>query len=434
MRHFNVLAGELPVPNGRDVPDVGDMFSTKRARRRAATALVSAVAALGLGGCGSTLGGRTAASHGAGASFEHVGGQPFGVAVTRDGRYAFVDVVTGRVLVYAIRGASVPRLIRSISVPGEAVGNSLTRDGRLLLVANGRGATVVSVARAEGGLAHPVLGTLTPSAAAQLRAGGAIETASSADGGYVFVSLEGGTPGGRIAVYRIGSTTTPRVGPADYVGSVTLGLAVVGSALSPDGRYLYVTSEIARRPTAPLFRTGETLAQRIKSRSQARFPDGTLSVIDVATAEHDPSQAVLATVPAMQQPVRVAVSPDGSIVWVTARASDRLLAFSAEKLRTDPAHALLDSVRVGTAPVGVAVSHDGSRVIVADSDRFSARGAHAAITLVDARAALGHRSAVSATFPAGQFPREIAVEPDGGVLITNFASDQLELIDAARTH
>jgi DNA-binding beta-propeller fold protein YncE len=238
---------------------------------------------------------------------------------------------------------------------------------------------------------------------------------------------------GVIAVYRIGSTSAPRLGPGDYVGAIALGSAVVGSALSPDGRYLYVTSELGGPGPAQLheslFSRGETLAQRIKAgnRAQALEPDGTISVISVATAEHDPARAVLATAPAMQQPVRVAVSPDGSVVWVTARASDRLLAFSAAKLRTDPARALLAEIRVGTAPVGVAAAADGN-LIVADSNRFDATGAHAAITIVAARAALAHRPAIIATLPAGLFPREIAVEPDGVALVSNFASDQLEAI------
>lgn len=396
-------------------------------------ALAGVMAAVVLGACGAASKRLTALRAGADVSFQHVAGPPFGVVATRDGRYAFLDLLPGRVLVYATRGSSAPRLIRSISVPGEAVGSSLSRDGRLLLIADGQGATVVSVARAERGTPHPVLGTVTPPASAHLHAAGAIETASSADGRYVFVSLEYGQPDGAIAVYRIGSTAAARFGASDYVGSITLGLAVVGSVLSPDGKYLYVTSELAHRPVAQkLGQAGQTPAQRIKSRSQPRLPNGSLSVIDVAIAERDPAHAVVATASAMRQPVRVAVSPSGAVVWVTARASDRLLAFSAAQLVTDSAHALLASVRVGTAPVGVAVSANGNRVIVADSDRFNSRGTHPAVTVVDAHAALSRRPAILATLAAGQFPREIAVEPDGVALVSNFASNQLETIDIPR--
>jgi DNA-binding beta-propeller fold protein YncE len=75
-------------------------------------------------------------------------------------------------------------------------------------------------------------------------------------------------------------------------------------------------------------------------------------VISVAEAERDPARAVRATVPAGCSPVRVVVSADGRTVWVTARESDDLLAFSAGSLLNDPSHALLAVVPVGEAPVG----------------------------------------------------------------------------------
>lgn len=399
------------------------------------------IAALGLGGCGSGHRPATGANKRVPTSFQTVPGSPFGVVTTADGRYAFVDLVGGRLLVYSVAGF-VPHLIRTIDVPGEAVGSSLTHDGRLLLIANGRGATVVSVARAERGAPDPVLGTVSPPPAAHLQAEGGIETASSAEGHYVFVSLEYGSPGGVIAVYKLGSATAPRFGPDDYAGAITLGDAVVGSALSPNGHYLYVTSEVARQSPAQLKATRARIlrlspAQRrrlIQSGSVAGLePEGTLSVISVHAAEHDPAHAVIATVPALYEPVRVAVSPDGSIVWVTARASDRLLAFSAARLLTNPARALLAAVQVGTAPVGLAVFDYGDRLIVADSNRFNAPGAHAALTVVNANAALRHRPALVATVRSGEFPRELAVERTGTVvLVSNFASDQLEAINLAR--
>jgi DNA-binding beta-propeller fold protein YncE len=309
-------------------------------------------------------------------------------------------------------------LVRTIQVPGIALGCSLTADGRLLLVANdGQGAAVLNVARAESGGPDPVLGTLSPPAGAHLHASGAIETASSADGRYVFVSLEYGPSGGVVAVYDLGSSSAPRFGPSDYKGAIRLGDAVVGSALAPSGRYLYVTSEIASQAgTSP----------------SAIHSNGTLSVINVAIAEHNPAHAVLRTVPALSQPVRVAVSPDGSVIWVTARGSNRLLAFSIAKLLSDPTRSRLANVSVGTSPVGVAVFGDGGRVIVANSDRFNQKGAHASLTVVNGEAALDHKPAVIATLTAGQFPREMAVERGGTVvLVTNFASDQLEAVDVS---
>ena len=383
---------------------------------RLAALAACAVAVLGLAGCGGGHGSSPVSRGSAEESFRSLPEPPFGVVTTRDGSYAFVDLIGGRVAVYSVAGF-VPRLIRTIRVPGDAVGSSLTRDGRLLLVASGQGAVVVSVTRAERGAPHAVLGTLSPPRGVHLPADGAIETASSPDGRYVFVSLEYGRPGGAVAVYDLGADAAPRFNPDDYVGATTLGLSVVGSALSPDGRYLYVVSEVARQSPAQL-RAVRSRIRRLRSNPRGRqlirsggfagvVPDGTLSVVSVAAAEHDPAHAVIATVPALQQPVRVAVSPDGSVVWVTARASNRLLAFSAARLLSDPAHAVLADVAVGTAQVEVALYDHGDRVIVADSNRFDARGAHAALTVVNATAALAHRpGAVIATLRSGHlFPR-----------------------------
>jgi DNA-binding beta-propeller fold protein YncE len=313
-------------------------------------------------------------------------------------------------------------LVRTIAVPGVALGSSLTRDGRLLLVADDRGAEVVSVAGAEKGSPDPVLGSLQTPASAPGRENGAIETASSASGRYVFVSLEYGTPRGAIAIFRLAAGAIPHVSPRDYVGLVRLGQAVVGSALSPNGQDLFVTSESAEG--APRLPPG-TLSERGN--------DGSLSEIAVGAAERSPPRAVLASVFAGHQPVRVAVSNSGAVLWVTARADNRLLAFSAHRLVTDPSHALLATVKVGTAPVGLALFDHDRRIIVADSDRFNTRGARAALTIVNTHAALSHKPATIASLRSGLFPREIAIDqPNDLALITNFGSDQLETVRLGR--
>ncbi len=129
------------------------------------------------------------------------------------------------------------------------------------------------------------------------------------------------------------------------------------------------------------------------------------------------------------------VSGDGRTVWVTARASDELLAYSAAKLTSDPAHALLATVGVGEAPVGLALAHGGSWVVVADSNRFQASGANSSLTVVDASAALAHRPAIVGTIPAGSFPREMSLEGNNStLLIANWASGQLEAVDTTPSH
>ena len=141
---------------------------------------------------------------------------------------------------------------------------------------------------------------------------------------------------------------------------------------------------------------------------------------------------MVATVDAGCSPVRVITSPDGRVVWVTARGSDRLLGFSAARLLTDPGHALIASVEVGEAPVGLALVDGGSRIVVADSNRFSARRASPASSLAVVRRVALAQPALLGYLPAGGFPREMALEPDGRtLLVTNFSSGQLEAVGVA---
>jgi DNA-binding beta-propeller fold protein YncE len=327
------------------------------------------------------------------------GSSPFGVMVTPDGRWAFVALQTS-VEVLRIGSALAPAQVRTIAAPGP-VGETLTPDGRYLLAASGSGAVVISVSRAEKGSPGAVIGTLTdPQGGA-----GAIEVAVSADGRYAFVTQEGSE---RAAVFNLHRALTQGFSGTDYVGAIPLGLAPVGMAVSPDGRWLYVTSEVA-------------LHQRNNQ--------GTLTVVSVPRAETDPAASVVATVTAGCSPVRVITSADGATVWVTARASDDLLGFSAAALRSDPSRALTAIVRVGEAPVGLMLVRHGSLIVVADSNRFGTTGATADLSVVNVAAAMAGRPAVLGVIAAGLFPREMAVTPDGQtLLVTNYGSGQLEAV------
>jgi hypothetical protein len=118
-------------------------------------------------------------------------------------------------------------------------------------------------------------------------------------------------------------------------------------------------------------------------------------------------------------------------VWVTARGSNDLLCFSAARLASDPPHALVAIVRVGEAPVGLAAVRGGSLIVVADSNRFGASGASADLDVVNVAAALSGGQAVVGHIQSGAFPREMALMPDGRLLVSNYAAHLVEAIDVA---
>ncbi|MFE0020873.1 hypothetical protein [Amycolatopsis sp. NPDC059021] len=336
---------------------------------------------------------------------------PFGLAYAPSGHTAFVAL--GTQLGVLDTDAFPPRLARTVPLPSAGLGKegatglALTHDGRALLVATGSGAIVLDAAKAAAGQPDAALGTLTGTAGTS-----AIEVTVSPDDRYAFVSQEYGNTqtGGRgaIEVFDLRKALDTGFGPGAAVGAVALGKAVVGTALSPDGRRLYATSQVA-----------------------ADGGQGQLSVLDLATLETNPGNSVLRNVPAGCNPVRVAAAPDGKTVWVTARQSNALLAFDAATLVTTPGQALLTSVQVGTAPVGLAFARDGSRIVTADSNRFAAPGASTGLTVVDTRAALGGKPALGRV-PTGAFPREFALSPDGStLLVTDFGSRQIQALDTA---
>jgi DNA-binding beta-propeller fold protein YncE len=332
-----------------------------------------------------------------------IGGAPFGVVAAPDGRWLFVSEASGQIAVVADDGATLHVARRISLTTATPQGEALTPDGRYLLVAAGSGAAVINVARAEQGEASSILGTL--SAGGDARLAGGIEVAVSRGGRFVFVSLEYAN---EIAVFDLHDALVHGFRGSNLVGMIPLEKGVVGIALSPSGRWLYATSEL---------RNFSTLR-------------GTVSVIDVHKAELQPRRSVVASVEAGCSPVRVAVSPDGATVWVTARASNSLLGFSAARLINHQPNALAADVRLGSAPVGLALLRNGSRIVVADSNRFATQGQQAALTVIDANAALSQKPSVLGSLPTGRFPRELSTVPSQQQLVaTNFGSNQLEIVD-----
>jgi DNA-binding beta-propeller fold protein YncE len=356
---------------------------------------------------------------------------PFGVAVAATGNWGFATSVPVPASAQAVNPGSpspdatptsppaspgqvgldvlrlapghAPVLVRTIPVPGPTAGAALSDNGRLLLVAGGAGAVVVSVPAAEQGGEHAVLGTL---AAPGNPLAGAIEVAITPDGRYAFASLEDAD---RIAVFSLARAMAAgfRDG-SGYIGSIPTGVAPVGLAVSPGGRWLYATTESNSGPM------------------------GSLSVISVARAESDPARSVAARVPAGCTPVRVITSAGGSVVWVAARGSDALLAFSAASLQTDPSHALLADVPVGKAPVGLALARAGTLIVAADSNRFAPGFPVSNLAVVSVAAALAGRPALLGYLPAGRFPRDVAASASGSVLlVANYASGQAETVNPA---
>ncbi|MGH9030423.1 MAG: beta-propeller fold lactonase family protein [Acidimicrobiales bacterium] len=329
------------------------------------------------------------------------------MVTTRDSRSAFVADSFGAIFEYAL-GTGSPRFEKKISFqtngaspnqppsPAEIspLGLALTPDGHYLVAAAGSGAVVFDVANIERRHSRSsswVIG--------HFRSKGqeAIEVAVSPDGKYVFVTLEDSDD---LAVFDLRAALRKGFHRSDLVGTVPLGVAPVGMALSPDGRYLYVTSE---------------------GRSE-----GTLTTLDISMAERSPSRSIVSTVDAGCSPVRVVAT--STYVYVTARGSDSVLEFQAADLVDDPAAALLNEVQVGETPVGLALVEQDRALVVSDSDRFAAPGQGADLAFVSIGS--GGSLQLEGYLSSGSFPRDMAASRNGRwLVVSNYLSSQVEIVD-----
>ena len=356
----------------------------------------------------------TGAQHLAGfrPSYAVLAGMPFAVAVTAGSGYSFVLTGSGNSIeVLRLSGTAGPRTAAAaapapaatISLPGPAFGEAITPDGRYLLAASGSGAYLIDVARAERGRPDALAAHLGSPGGS-----GAVEVALSPNGRFAFVTLQ---PSGAVAVFNLQAALASGLARSGFVGTVRLGLNPVGMTVSADGRWLYVTTLHENRGPQP----------------------GTLNVISVARAETDPATAIRSSVPAGCEPGRVITTSRGATVWVTARASNALLAFSAARLVRDPAHALIAKVAVGQAPIGLTAVHGGTQILVVNSNLHSVTGAMASLGVIDTTAALAGKPAVLGLIQAGLLPRDITLASNGQIaLITNSVSHQLEAINISR--
>lgn len=159
-------------------------------------------------------------------------------------------------------------------------------------------------------------------------------------------------------------------------------------------------------------------------------PQGLLMRIDAAKAATDPAHALSDAVPAGCNPVRVAVSPSGQQLWVTARGENALLRFQVDAW-VRGGHVNMDSFAIGPSPVGVAAHPDGRQVWVAVSSRFDPRQGGRLARLLHVN---GESPMTVQSLPSAGFPREITFLPGGRTVIaTLFAAGQVEWVPVADT-
>jgi DNA-binding beta-propeller fold protein YncE len=362
------------------------------------------------------------------------GARAFQALPSDDGCWIFVSLATGdgaaaddhpeaKVAVFSRSGGRIT-LARTVHIGGNPTGMVLTHDQRTLIVADGNRLAFLDTARLITSGDKPVLGYWnddTPAA-------GRTYVNVTADDRIVFVSDENARS---VSVIDLEKATRSGYAAASLVGRIPVGAGPVAVTLSPDGRWLYVTT-LSMPPAVDW--PQECVREWQQDPRAQRNTQGAVFVIDVARATTDPANSVVATVKAGCTPVRLVMSPDGAIAYVSARGEDALLVFDTAKLRSNSAAALVTRLPTGAMPIGIAVIDGGSKVVVANSNRFGAAVTENQSLLVfDAARILDGAAAQLGTIDARALPREMRVTADQQtLLVVNTASRQLQVIDLKR--
>ena len=362
-------------------------------------------------------------------SYVPLPGHPFSTIASPDGCWLFVSLTSSNPK--SANGVAMLRRVdgrialqKVFPVEASPTGMVMTHDGKLLIVADDEYVVFMDVARMTSGGGDPILGYISDG-----RFSGSVYANVTADDKFLFVSDENTE---RITVINLEKARAEGFKETAKVGTIPVGVAPIALTFSPDGKWLYTTSQVA--PKSLNWPVACKPEGADPATAKEEDPQGAIIVVDVVRAQTDPSKSVVSSVPAGCSPVRLAISPSGDRVFVTARNSNSLLAFDTNTIRSHSEHAQVGKVPVGSSPVGVAVVNDGKFVLVTNSNRFAKdQSARQTLTVIDAGRASEGQAAITGSVPAGIFPREFGQSPDGKTLfVANYTSNELEVIDLNR--
>lgn len=356
-------------------------------------------------------------------------GRPFVALPSADGCHLFVSLnPSGPGEQPAVAVLDVGRTItlrRVVPTPQIPSGMALSRDGMVLIAAHNESASLFDVTALVGG-GDALIGRIPDKAGA-----GRVYANTSPDDALLFLADERTRS---ITVVDFAKARVKGGATESVLGFIPTGDLPIALTFSLDGKWLYTTSQ--RVPNTQQWPVVCRKQGSLDPRDPPEQVEGAVLVVDVSKVRTDAEHSVARIVRAGCNPVRFVFSPTGDRAYVSARAENALLVFDARKLglRGDTANPLIGRIPVGTAPVGIAVTPDGQRVLVTNSNRFAGgTDDKQSVTVIDAARVSDGAKAILGEIPAGAFPRELRLMPNGRTLVlTNFNSKTVQLVDLAK--
>jgi DNA-binding beta-propeller fold protein YncE len=378
------------------------------------------------------------------ASFEiNLPGPPFGVVASRDQEWVFVSFSKGShgespgIAVLRNRERHI-EIVRTIPMPRSPTGLVLTHDGDMLIAAADDFVVFFDTKRLETGEKDAAFQWVSDGPKA-----GSIYVNVTADDKTLFVSdewietitvidLDRIRSLGRDSVANLRRVNSQDGASSAIIGKIPVGISPVALTFSndPDQRWLFTTSEVA----PPAWKWPRVLEREDGKPGQKKVPEGAVIVINVAKAKMNPEGSVVARIPAGGSPVRLALAPDSSRLFVTARNSNAVLVFNTTALIENPDDTKPTKIPVGTNPVPIILVDDGKLALIGNSNRYSSNAANnSTLTVLDTSRVGTALNPVIGNIRCGAFPRNFYLTADGRTLfLTNFRSSTLQVIDVSR--
>jgi YVTN family beta-propeller protein len=302
----------------------------------------------------------------------------------------------------AASGASptVVETVQGLETPGYV---DVSPDGTRAYVANRDAGTVTVLDTATDRITDTV----------PIAAGPAWYVRVSPDGEQVYVSVKNADE--TASFLATVDTETDR-----QVARTVIGARPFSAAVTPDGRFVWVTSHAASRVDVVDTASDEVVAMipvPADPHAVALSPDGERAYVashesDLLTVLDTSTRSAVATIDAGDGPYAVAVSPDGDRVAVADYEGGTVTVVDAASGR------VLDTVPVGGNPQDVAWAADGRHLYAVDN-------AGGTVSVLD-----GDSWKVTATVQVGDSPTSIAVRPDGErAYVTNSKSGSVSVLD-----
>jgi DNA-binding beta-propeller fold protein YncE len=288
-------------------------------------------------------------------------GQIAGMAPTRDGCWVFVgfvqrqDLSGGSGVGVLRRTGDTVEEVRAVPVPGNptgAFGLALTHDQKVLVASHARQVSFFDVEKLTTGQGEPLLGQVSGS-----RIGYSFGVTITPDDRYAFVA-QGALAS--VVVIDLAKGRTTGFDSAALVGLVPGVFRPSMTALSPDGKFLYVTN---KQPPDVISPSPTCLG--------GKQPEGVVQIVDAHRATSEGVSATIGFASAGCEPNALTLSPDGARLSVVAPGVPDIL--SPQASPADSALVIFDvrdgktATRIGKVPlpkIPVSVVDTGNRIVV----------------------------------------------------------------------